>query len=70
MTAEMMLLGGERVPAAEGKTFEVVEPGTGGPMAEVAEGALRTLSASSTSRRRRSMRDRGRGPLLAFAGEC
>ncbi len=39
MTAEMMLLGGERVPSAEGKTFEVVEPGTGGPMAEVAEGS-------------------------------
>ncbi len=38
MTAEMMVLGGERVPAADGKTFEVIEPGTGKPMSEVAEG--------------------------------
>ncbi|MBI3648693.1 MAG: aldehyde dehydrogenase [Actinobacteria bacterium] len=35
--AEMLMLGGERVAAAGGKTFEVVEPATAAPMAEVAE---------------------------------
>jgi acyl-CoA reductase-like NAD-dependent aldehyde dehydrogenase len=37
MTNELLIVGGERRPAAEGKTFTVVEPGTGDPMAEVAE---------------------------------
>jgi len=35
--AELLVLGGERAAAAEGKTFEVIEPGTGRSMAEVAE---------------------------------
>ena len=34
---ELLVLGGERVAAAEGATFEVIEPGTGKPMAEVAK---------------------------------
>ena len=37
MSTELLVLGGERVPAAEGKTFDVIEPGIGSPMAEVAE---------------------------------
>ena len=37
MTTELLVLGGERAASAEGKTFEVIEPGTGRPMAEVAE---------------------------------
>jgi acyl-CoA reductase-like NAD-dependent aldehyde dehydrogenase len=37
MNIEHLVLGGERVPAAEGKTFAVTEPGTGKPFAEVAE---------------------------------
>src|SRR5437899_4168528 len=37
MMSEHLVLGGERVPAAEGKTFAVIEPGTGKPFAEVAE---------------------------------
>jgi acyl-CoA reductase-like NAD-dependent aldehyde dehydrogenase len=37
MTTELLVLGGERVAAAEAKTFDVIEPGTGAPMAEVAE---------------------------------
>jgi acyl-CoA reductase-like NAD-dependent aldehyde dehydrogenase len=37
MTAELLVLGGERLAAAEGGTFAVTEPGTGAPMAEVAE---------------------------------
>ena len=37
MTTELLVLGGDRRPAAEGKTFAVIEPGTGSPMAQVAE---------------------------------
>jgi acyl-CoA reductase-like NAD-dependent aldehyde dehydrogenase len=37
MTTELLVLGGESRPAAEGRTFGVIEPGTGAPMAEVAE---------------------------------
>jgi acyl-CoA reductase-like NAD-dependent aldehyde dehydrogenase len=37
MTTELLVLGGEGRLAAEGRTFEVIEPGTGSPMAEVAE---------------------------------
>jgi acyl-CoA reductase-like NAD-dependent aldehyde dehydrogenase len=34
---EMLFVGGERVVAAEGRAFEVIEPATAAPMAEVAE---------------------------------
>jgi acyl-CoA reductase-like NAD-dependent aldehyde dehydrogenase len=37
MTTELLVLGGEGRPAAGGRTFGVIEPGTGAPMAEVAE---------------------------------
>jgi acyl-CoA reductase-like NAD-dependent aldehyde dehydrogenase len=37
MTTELLVLGGEGRPAADGRTFGVIEPGTGTPMAEVAE---------------------------------
>ena len=37
MTTELLIVGGDRVPAAEEGTFTVIEPGTGSPMAEVAE---------------------------------
>jgi len=37
MSTELLVLGGERVPAAEEETFDVVEPATGAPMAEVAQ---------------------------------
>lgn len=37
MTIEPLVIGGERVPAVDGKTSEVVEPATGEPFAEVAE---------------------------------
>ena len=37
MATELLVVGGERREAAEGATFSVTEPGTGGPMAEVAE---------------------------------
>ena len=37
MSAELLVLGGERRAAADAGTFEVTEPATGGSMAEVAE---------------------------------
>lgn len=37
MTSEHLVLGGKRVPAAEGKTFSVIEPGKGFPFAQVAD---------------------------------
>ena len=37
MITELLVVGGERRSAAEGKTFAVIEPGTGVPMAEVSE---------------------------------
>ena len=37
MITELLVVGGERVPAAEEGTFTVIEPGNGSPMAEVAE---------------------------------
>jgi acyl-CoA reductase-like NAD-dependent aldehyde dehydrogenase len=40
MTAELLVLGGERTASAEGATFDVIEPGTGEPMVEVAEAGV------------------------------
>src|SRR5579883_1464816 len=37
MKREDLLLGGKRVPAADGREFEVIEPGTGQPFVGVAE---------------------------------
>ncbi|MFL5627460.1 MAG: aldehyde dehydrogenase family protein [Ktedonobacteraceae bacterium] len=37
MNIEHLVLGGERVSAAEGQTFAVIEPGTGKPFAQVAQ---------------------------------
>src|SRR5216117_2644307 len=37
MTTELLVVGGEHRPAAEDNTFDVIEPGTGAPMAEVSE---------------------------------
>jgi acyl-CoA reductase-like NAD-dependent aldehyde dehydrogenase len=37
MSTELLVIGGERRPAAEEGTFDVIEPATGAPMAAVAE---------------------------------
>jgi betaine-aldehyde dehydrogenase len=37
MTTELLFVGGELVPAVEGGTFTVTEPGNGSALAEVAE---------------------------------
>jgi acyl-CoA reductase-like NAD-dependent aldehyde dehydrogenase len=42
--AELLVVGGERTAAAEGKTFDVVEPGTAEPMAQVAEAGPEDVS--------------------------
>lgn len=44
MNIEQLVLGGERVPAAEGKTFAVIEPGSGQPFVEVAEAGLEDVA--------------------------
>jgi acyl-CoA reductase-like NAD-dependent aldehyde dehydrogenase len=43
MTIERLVLGGERVLAAEGKTFSVIEPGTGKSFAEVTEAGIQDV---------------------------
>ncbi|MDQ2903338.1 MAG: aldehyde dehydrogenase family protein [Chloroflexota bacterium] len=40
MSIEHLVLGGERVPAVDGKTFAVIEPALGRPFAEVAEAGI------------------------------
>ncbi|HEY6541700.1 MAG TPA: aldehyde dehydrogenase family protein, partial [Ktedonobacteraceae bacterium] len=40
MNIERLVLGGERAAAADGKTFSVIEPGTGQPFAEVAQAGV------------------------------
>src|SRR2546421_11136609 len=37
MKTEQFILGGERVPSTDGKTFSVIEPASGQPFTEVAE---------------------------------
>jgi acyl-CoA reductase-like NAD-dependent aldehyde dehydrogenase len=43
MTIEHLVLGGERALSVEGKTFSVIEPGTGQPFAEVAEAGIQDV---------------------------
>ncbi len=40
MNTDYLVLGGERVPAAEGKTFDVIEPAQGKAFAKVAEAGI------------------------------
>ena len=66
---DLLVLGGERVTATDGKTFDVIEPATAAPMAEVAEGspedARRAVDVASRAFEegawpRMSARERGR----------
>jgi betaine-aldehyde dehydrogenase len=74
MNTEYLVLGGERVPATEGKTFDVIEPGLGNVFAKVAEAGVedveravrvahKTLERGSWSRM--SATERGRILLRA-----
>jgi acyl-CoA reductase-like NAD-dependent aldehyde dehydrogenase len=40
MSIEQLVLGGEHTPAADGRTFTVIEPATGKPFAEVAQAGI------------------------------
>ena len=55
-----MLIGGDWVEAASGKTFEIFNPATGEVLANVAEGEPRTSTARSRRPAPRSRRARGR----------
>ena len=66
---ELMNMGGERIAAADGATFDVIEPSTGAPMAEVAKGSPEDASHAieiaerafeDGAWRRMSARERGR----------
>lgn len=67
--SELLVIGGQRVAAADGKTAPVIEPATGAPMVDVAEGgpedARRAVDVASRAFeegawRRMSARERGR----------
>ena len=65
--AELLMVGGERMAAAEGKTFDVVEPSTAVSMAEVAEAGPEDARRAVDVASRRSRRARGPGPAPANA---
>src|SRR2546429_3974036 len=63
MTSEHLVLGGERALSAEGKTFSVIEPGTGKPFAEVAEAGTQDVERAVQSAHRAF--EEGRWPRLS-----
>ena len=63
MTIERLVLGGERVPAVEGKTFAVIEPGSGKPFAEVTEAG--TLDVEKAVQTAHKAFEEGRWPRLS-----
>ncbi len=76
MTTELMVVGGDRVAAADGKTFDVIEPATAEPMAQVAEAgpedARRAVGSAFAAFEggpwpRMNARERGRVLLTASA---
>ncbi len=63
MAIEHLVLGGERVLSVEGKTFSVIEPGTGKPFAEVAEAGIQDVERAVQSANRAF--EEGRWPRLS-----
>jgi acyl-CoA reductase-like NAD-dependent aldehyde dehydrogenase len=63
MTIERLVLGGERALSTEGKTFSVIEPGTGKPFAEVAEAGIQDVEQAVQSANRAF--EEGRWPRLS-----
>ena len=63
--AELLMVGGERIAASEGKTFEVVEPSTAVSMAEVAEAGPEDAHRAVAWPSKRSRRAPGPGRALA-----
>jgi acyl-CoA reductase-like NAD-dependent aldehyde dehydrogenase len=46
-----LLIGGERVPAADGRTFETLDPSTGRPIAEIAHASAEDVDRAVTTAR-------------------
>jgi betaine-aldehyde dehydrogenase len=65
MNIEQLVLGGKRVPAADGKTFSVIEPSQGKPFAEVAEAGIEDIERAV--RTAYQAFDEGRWPRLSAA---
>jgi len=63
MKIEHFVLGGERVPATSGKTFAVIEPGSGKPCAEVAEAGIEDVERAMQAAYRAF--EQGRWPRLS-----
>src|SRR2546430_2183835 len=62
MKIEHFVLGGERVPATDGKSFAVIEPGSGQSFAEVAEAGLEDVERAMQAAYRAF--EQGRWPRL------
>jgi acyl-CoA reductase-like NAD-dependent aldehyde dehydrogenase len=72
MQTEPLIIGGEPTEAADGRTFEVIEPGTGAPMATVAQAGTRDADRAVDAAHRafevgdwRTTSATGRGRVLA-----
>src|SRR5260370_23037359 len=63
MNIEHLVLGGERVPAADGKTFAVTEPGSGKPFVEGAEAGPEDVERALRAAYRAF--EEGRWPLMS-----
>src|SRR5712691_1966435 len=63
MTIERLVLGGERALSTEGKTFSVIEPGTGKQVAEVAEAGIQDVERAVQGANRAF--EEGRWPRLS-----
>ena len=61
MATELLVLGGERTAATDGATSGVIEPGTGEPMAEVADAGAEDARRAVDIAIARSSRAPGRG---------
>jgi acyl-CoA reductase-like NAD-dependent aldehyde dehydrogenase len=63
MAIEQLVLGGEHAPAADGRTFAVIEPGTGKPFAEVAQAGVEDVGRAVQVAQRAF--EEGRWPRLS-----
>src|SRR3954447_26265324 len=76
MTSERMIIGGEQVEAADGRTFDVVEPHAGETIATVPEGSAEDVDRAVQAAARafdgewRTMAASDRGRLLFRFAEC
>src|SRR5690242_14937472 len=52
MTTEELLIGGQRVPAADGRTYETLNPATGEVLARVAEAGVEDVNRAVAAARK------------------